>query len=206
VGLDEGEHRVERDPQEPGGTLHLAQEKSALQGGQQARARSSGRAEAVSSPESCIERRPLRRASVQRWKLASMSTRVSGSVSASWLPRDPMRRYEFELPFTVVADPGKDLYRTLGVESSPRAIFNPRFWLRVPAVVAQVARTVRRSHRAAPLRPRGGQLGLPADFLFDSRGRVVAVKYGLHASDQWSVDQLLEHAASTRGRSASEQT
>lgn len=34
-------------------------------------------------------------------------------------------------------------------------------------------------------------LGLPADFLIDSTGRVVAVKYGRHANDQWSVDELL---------------
>jgi hypothetical protein len=104
----------------------------------------------------------------------------------------------------VVADPRKDLYRTLGVESSPRAVLNPRFWLRVPAVMAQVARTVRRSHRAAPLTPTGGQLGLPADFLVDSRGRVVAVKYGRHASDQWTVDELLEHAVAAQSRSEAE--
>jgi len=117
---------------------------------------------------------------------------------------DELRRYESELPFTVVADPRKDLYRTLGVESSPRAVLNPRFWLRVPAVMAQVARTVRRSHRAAPLTPTGGQLGLPADFLVDSRGRVVAVKYGRHASDQWTVDELLEHAVAAQSRSEAE--
>jgi hypothetical protein len=113
---------------------------------------------------------------------------------------EELRRYESELPFTVVADPQKDLYRTLGMESSARAVVNPHFWPRVPAVVAQLARTVRRSHRGAPIAPTGGQFGLPADFLLDSFGRVVAVKYGQHASDQWSVDELLEGAATSRGR------
>jgi hypothetical protein len=42
----------------------------------------------------------------------------------------------------------------------------------------------------------GGQtvLGLPADFLIGPDGRVRAVKYGRHAGDQWSVDDLLRVA------------
>lgn len=42
-----------------------------------------------------------------------------------------------------------------------------------------------------PLVPRGGRLGLPADFLIARDGRVVACKYGEHADDQWSIDELL---------------
>jgi hypothetical protein len=38
-------------------------------------------------------------------------------------------------------------------------------------------------------------LGLPADFLIGSDGRVLAAKYGRHADDQWSVDELLDLAA-----------
>ncbi len=49
----------------------------------------------------------------------------------------------------------------------------------------------------APFAPTGGNLGLPADFLIASDGRVLAVTYGGHAYDQWSVDELLEHAAQT---------
>jgi hypothetical protein len=37
-------------------------------------------------------------------------------------------------------------------------------------------------------------LGLPADFLIDPAGRVVALRYGRHANDQWSVDELVELA------------
>lgn len=43
----------------------------------------------------------------------------------------------------------------------------------------------------ANLHPTGGHLGLPADFLIGSDGRVIACKYGMHADDQWSVDELL---------------
>ncbi len=40
-------------------------------------------------------------------------------------------------------------------------------------------------------------LGLPADFLIDSGGRVAAAKYGRHADDQWTVDELLALAGTS---------
>ncbi len=45
------------------------------------------------------------------------------------------------------------------------------------------------------LRPEGGRLGLPADFLIAADGRILAARYGEHAGDQWSVDELLDLAA-----------
>ncbi len=39
--------------------------------------------------------------------------------------------------------------------------------------------------------------GLPADFLFDLNGRVLAGKYGQHADDQWSVEEVIALARST---------
>jgi hypothetical protein len=42
-------------------------------------------------------------------------------------------------------------------------------------------------------------LGLPADFLIGSDGRVLATKYGSHADDQWSVDELLDVAGAAAG-------
>jgi hypothetical protein len=37
----------------------------------------------------------------------------------------------------------------------------------------------------------GGPLGLPAEFLIAPSGQIKAVKYGTHAYDQWSVDELI---------------
>jgi hypothetical protein len=37
-------------------------------------------------------------------------------------------------------------------------------------------------------------LGLPADFLIAPDGRITALKYGRHAYDQWTIDELLDHA------------
>ncbi|MDJ0336123.1 redoxin domain-containing protein [Salinibacterium sp. G-O1] len=101
-----------------------------------------------------------------------------------------VKRYESELPFVVVADPDKNLYRRFGVERSSTALLAA--WRTLPRAVLGAAITAIRTRRLPPLKPVGGELGCPADVLIDSTGRVVAVKYGTHAADQWSVDELLE--------------
>jgi hypothetical protein len=60
--------------------------------------------------------------------------------------------------------------------------------------------TIRHGRTLPPTSPEGGRLGLPADFLIDQEGRILACKYGEHAYDQWSVDELLAavHAESER--------
>lgn len=80
---------------------------------------------------------------------------------------EELRRHVIDLPFAVVGDPGKRLYAEFGVESSPRAVLDPR-------AVAPVFRAmVRQAARADDYR--------------GSRGRTS----GTHADDQWSVDELL---------------
>jgi peroxiredoxin len=94
--------------------------------------------------------------------------------------------HEADLPFAIVADPDKHLYAEFGVESSVRAELDPRAWL--PAL-----RGAARMRKLPDFH--GGIVGLPADFLIASDGRVLAFKYGVHAYDQWSVDELLALAA-----------
>jgi hypothetical protein len=50
---------------------------------------------------------------------------------------------------------------------------------------------MRRRRPAPAINPHGGRFGLPADFLIGTDGRVLAVKYGQHADDHWSVGELL---------------
>jgi hypothetical protein len=45
-----------------------------------------------------------------------------------------------------------------------------------------------------PVKPTGGRFGFPADFLIACDGRIAALKYGQQAYDQWTVDELLNHA------------
>lgn len=103
-----------------------------------------------------------------------------------------LRPHVADLPFDVVADPEKTLYREFGVESAPRSLLHPKAW---PAIVRAIAvalpDVVRKRKPAPPHRPEGGRLGLPADFLIAPDGRVLARHHGTHVYDQWSVDELL---------------
>ncbi|MGK8522034.1 peroxiredoxin-like family protein [Nocardia asteroides] len=105
---------------------------------------------------------------------------------------EELRKYTADLPLDVIADPARELYREFGVETSPRALLDPRGW---PAIVRGVAHaawaTVRGKQAAPPAEPEGGSLGLPANFLIAPDGRVLAGKHGEHVYDQWSVDELL---------------
>ena len=101
---------------------------------------------------------------------------------------ETMRPFQGDLPFDVVADPSRELYRKFGVEASLRSVANPRAW-------GALVRGMLAAHPSGAMTGEGGHLGLPADFLFDARGTVVACKYGTHANDQWSVDELLDLSA-----------
>ncbi len=114
---------------------------------------------------------------------------------------EALRTHAADLPYAVVADPGKRLYREFGVESSRRALFDPRAW---PAILRGVLRSswaiIRDRRSVPPIRPEGGRFGLPADFLIDRSGTIVACKYGDHADDQWSMEELLELARDMQSR------
>jgi peroxiredoxin len=114
-------------------------------------------------------------------------------------PSDELREHVAGLPFAVVADPDKRLYREFGVESAPRALLDPRAWVPIAGAVARAAWTIARGRERAPAaRPHGGRTGLPADLLIEETGRVSAVHYGEHVYDQWSVDELLRLAGRAR--------
>src|SRR5262245_33710382 len=72
-----------------------------------------------------------------------------------------LRRYVDDLPFAVIGDPAKALYAEFGVGSSPRAVLDPRA---VPPTLVKIWRS-RDRRPPVNLRPTGGHLGLPADFL-----------------------------------------
>lgn len=108
--------------------------------------------------------------------------------------REELQRYAADLPLDTVADPKRELYREFGVERSASAVLNLRLWPKFPRIMFTALRRALHGRGFPPLRPNGGLLGRPADILMSAGGRVVAVNYGAHAYDQWSVDELLAHA------------
>ena len=97
-----------------------------------------------------------------------------------------LRHHHADLPFAVIADPKDKLYAEFGVGSALRAVLDPR------ALGAALRSVFLLLPTLPAIPPRGrGALGLPADFLIAPDGRVLARKYGVHAYDQWSVDELL---------------
>lgn len=110
---------------------------------------------------------------------------------------DDLRKYQAELPFDVIPDPDRRLYTEFGVEKTPRAILNPKAWGAIfKGLGRSIGATVRGEEHAPPVKPAGGSTGLPGDFLIASDGRVIASKYGEHAYDQWTVDEVLALAKS----------
>jgi len=108
---------------------------------------------------------------------------------------DAMLEFQGALPFAVIADPEKKLYAEFGVGSSLRAVLSPRTWWASPRATPMV---IRARHLRATLGFGEEHLGLPADFLIDLDGRVLAAKYGRYANDQWSVDEMLDLAVGRR--------
>ena len=100
-----------------------------------------------------------------------------------------LRRYQAVRPFAIVADPNNLLYTEFGVGFGLRALLNPR------VLVMALPNIIRQFPRLPGIPPGSkGALGFPADFLIATDGRVLACKYGSHADDQWSVDDLLSLA------------
>src|SRR5579864_7942769 len=92
-----------------------------------------------------------------------------------------IRSYQKDLPFVLVGDPKKALYKEFGVKASLGFLSRKS--------LAAAMRGVAHGHFG--LRLWGGPMGLPGDFLIAPSGQIKAAKYGTHAYDQWSVDELI---------------
>ncbi|HOY21873.1 MAG TPA: redoxin domain-containing protein [Cellvibrio sp.] len=100
--------------------------------------------------------------------------------------QDEMLKYGSDVPFAMIADPAKELYKAFGVESSIMSVINPAAW--APAVTGLL------KFKQLPYEKGQGLFGLPADFLIAKTGEVIAVKYGAHADDHWEVDEVITQA------------
>ena len=102
---------------------------------------------------------------------------------------DRLRQYVADVPFAMVADPERKLYKEFGVEWSLRSVLN------LSAVRAAVRGLRQTTSLTGALAPTENHLGKPADFLIGPDGTIRACKYGVHPDDQWSVDEMLKLAA-----------
>ncbi len=100
--------------------------------------------------------------------------------------QDEMLKYGSDVPFAMIADPAKELYKSFGVESSVMSIINPAAW--ASGITGLL------KFKQLPYEKGQGLFGLPADFLITKTGEVVAVKYGNHADDHWEVDEVIQRA------------
>ncbi len=96
---------------------------------------------------------------------------------------EELKRYQDHLPFDCIADPNRTYYRRFDVEPSWRALLS---WQALGSALKEVFRSKRWWREASQ-----GLNGLPADILLNSSGLIVAVKYGIHADDQWSIDDVI---------------
>lgn len=105
---------------------------------------------------------------------------------------DQLKKYTSEFPFVVISDPDKRLYQAFGVEESLASLGNPTVWPTIlKGVIRSIWETVIQGKPIPPLKAPGGNTGLPADFLIDTYGVIMACKYGKHADDQWSIAELI---------------
>ena len=107
-------------------------------------------------------------------------------------PQQELSPFVNDLPFSIIADPEKKLYRQFGVESSWKSIFTPRILKAVlKGSIFSFWEMIFKGKPLPPIKPHGGSYGVPADFLISEEGEIIACKYGKHADDQWSVEELI---------------
>ena len=93
-----------------------------------------------------------------------------------------------DVPFDLIADPSRKLYKDFGVDTSWKALLNL-------GVIQKALKGIRKFGMRVP-QSLEAELGVPADFLINQSGTIVALKYGAHADDQWSVEEVIELARS----------
>lgn len=98
--------------------------------------------------------------------------------------KEKMLESVVDVPFDLIADPSRTLYQAFGVESSWKALLS---WNAMKNGMKGMKKFGLKTPQSLE-----AELGLPADFLIDENGTIVALKYGEHADDQWSVDTLLD--------------
>jgi peroxiredoxin len=97
------------------------------------------------------------------------------------------RKQSSDLPFRVIADPEKRIFRAYGIEESLGGMFAGK-------VARDYARAMGAGHFSRPFGHHGGIKGHPADFIIDGEGTIKYAHYGESYADSLGVDEVLSLA------------
>ena len=97
--------------------------------------------------------------------------------------QETMQKDHADVPFPLIADADRRLFAMFGVGTSQFAVLHPL------ALLAAIKGTIVRGSKSRSRTE--SALGLPAEFLIAPDGKILALHYGKHASDHWSVDQVI---------------
>jgi hypothetical protein len=113
--------------------------------------------------------------------------------------KEELMEHQGAFPFPVIGDPTKQLYSMFGIETSIWSILDARMLPVYAEAMWWFIRGVKPPHTGIPISER---LSLPAEMLINKQGKIVAIKYGKYAGDQWSVDELLSLAKASKQKRA----
>lgn len=105
---------------------------------------------------------------------------------------EQLQEFQQDTPFAMIADPGKQLYRQFAVQESLWAAAHPVALF--TAIYAYI-----KGFRGTPNADETVK-GLPAEFLINEKGEMLAVHYGRHGSDHWSFDEVIRKAKAMRAK------
>ena len=93
--------------------------------------------------------------------------------------------HDESLPFDLVPDPEKRIFRAFGVETGWAGMFSP-------AVMREYVRALKAGFSPGLLTSDGGITGNPADFIVDADGRIAFAHYGRHYADSLDAAEVAE--------------
>ena len=89
------------------------------------------------------------------------------------------------LPFNLVPDPDKRIFRAFGVETGWAGMFSP-------TVMREYIKALRAGFPPGLLTSDGGITGNPADFIVDADGRIAFARYGRHYADSLGAAEIAD--------------
>jgi peroxiredoxin len=95
------------------------------------------------------------------------------------------KNFPQDIPFELLSDPGKNIFRKYGVESSLAGMFSWR-------LMRDYMLALKAGYPTGMLSHDGGVMGHPADFIINKQGKIVFAHYGKNYADSLSIKQVID--------------